>query len=191
MTYDGRKHKVDVVSYKQVPGMFGKYRLLRWRLTLTCGHTVGRTGGRESSSDRLDARQINGSYFVGVPRRVACDVCRDLIQPAIVDQKPPEPFLKYAGGKRQLLPRNPQARAKLGCDEEGSSMSHEWRKLEVAQHYEWGALALCRVHAGPSVTVSQCRGCGAVRFSPEGGNDDLPVYAINGYLETREPPYCC
>jgi hypothetical protein len=73
--WDGRQHKVPVVSYELVRDGVKRFQLL-WRMTLPCGHTVQREGGRLARPGEYGARVIAGESYVHVPRVVCCDVCR-------------------------------------------------------------------------------------------------------------------
>lgn len=75
MSWDGRQHKQPVVRYELTGEVEGIQ--LVWRLTLPCGHTVRRAGGRTAKLGQYGAVRINGGLYICVPRSVACDVCRD------------------------------------------------------------------------------------------------------------------
>lgn len=74
--WDGRQHKQPVVRYELVTRVGPCDSQIVWLMTLPCGHTVTRTGGREAIPGQYGACTINGKLYLCVPREVACDICR-------------------------------------------------------------------------------------------------------------------
>ena len=71
---DGRSRKQPVVRYELVTAIGPCSSQIVWRMTLPCGHSVLRTGGREARPGEFGAREVNGKMYVCVPRAVACDL---------------------------------------------------------------------------------------------------------------------
>ena len=70
---DGRRRKQPVERYELVTKVGPHNSQIVWRMTLPCGHSVLRTGGREARPGEFGAREINGRKYICVPRTVACD----------------------------------------------------------------------------------------------------------------------